>query len=99
MRKVAFTLVSIMFAATPLRAQDLVLNGGFNDDLSGWDTTGNSNMVVVWSATDAGASAASGSMRVVNVSPGASNGVTASQCIPVTPWSSAFRSTVARATR
>ena len=83
MRMVAFAFVSLVFSATPLLAQDLVLNGGFDDDLSGWDTAGDPNMVVVWSATDAGSSAASGSMRVVNVSAGASNGVTASQCIPV----------------
>lgn len=83
MRTARLLLASLAVAAMPLQAQDLVLNGGFDDDLSGWSTGDDPNMVVVWSALDANASSASGSMRVVNVSANASNGVTAEQCIPV----------------
>ena len=80
------TIVVILVLAVcagPLQAQNIVLNGEFDDSLIGWNATGDPNMLAVWSPADANGSLSSGSVRITNQWPNASNGVTVSQCVPV----------------
>ncbi len=83
MRPATFALAFLASVATPLHAQDLVLNGGFDQSLIGWEATGNPDMVAVWNPEDSNADPQSGSIRITNISPGAGNGVTVTQCVPV----------------
>lgn len=83
MRPIRFVPVFIALACSPLHAQNLVLNGEFDDSLLGWENTGGTSMTAAWSPADANASLQSGSARITNISPGASNGVTLSHCVPV----------------
>ena len=83
MRIVHRVLASLALVATSAHAQEFVLNGTFATSLIGWETTGDANMTAAWIAADANGAPQSGSIRITNVSPGPSNGVTARQCVPV----------------
>ena len=83
MRPIHFVHLLFALACAPLHAQNLVLNGEFDDSLVGWENSGGTNITAAWSAVDANASPASGSIRITNTSASASNGVTATQCAPV----------------
>jgi hypothetical protein len=76
-------LFAIVLCAAPLHAQNLVLNGGFDDSLIGWVSSGDGGINAEWSAADADDNADSGSAFVANFSAGPSNGVTLAQCVPV----------------
>ena len=83
MRPAPFALAFLVLGAAPLHAQNLVLNGGFDESLIGWETTGDQNMTAEWSADDSNANPQSGSIRITNISSGPGNGVTVTQCVPV----------------
>jgi hypothetical protein len=83
MRLIHIVPVLLALACTPLHAQNLVINGEFDESLIGWVNSSDTEMTAVWSPADSNGSLESGSMRVTNLSPGASNGVVASQCVPV----------------
>lgn len=76
-------LPAALAIATPLHAQNLVLNGDFDESLEGWGVTGDPNMTAQWLPDDSHGDPQSGSLRVTNLSLGESNGVTVRQCIPV----------------
>ena len=83
MRPTHYMLIAIALCAAPLHAQNLVLNGEFDDSLIGWEASGDNDILVSWTAADANGSASSGSAFVANLSAGATNGVTLAQCVPV----------------
>lgn len=83
MRPVYFIFLASLFSSAPLHAQNIVLNGTFDESLIGWYTSSDTDMTADWSPVDAGASGTSGSVRIVNISAGASNGVTLNQCVPI----------------
>lgn len=67
--------------------ETLVSNPGFATDIAGWAPEMPS-ISLAWSAMDAAASAASGSLTVVNTLAGAADGTAdrgAAQCLPTTP--------------
>ncbi len=71
-----------LVTSTSAQAQNFVLNGDFDTSLIGWETTGDPNMTAAWIPADADGNPQSGAIRITNLSPGPSNGVTARQCVP-----------------
>ncbi len=83
MRAIHFTFLLIALCSAPLQAQNLVLNGGFDESLIGWENSSTTIMTADWIAADANNDANSGSVQIANTSPTAENGVTLAQCVPV----------------
>jgi len=72
--------------ALPTSAQNLLTNGAFNSDLSGWSVQDNENVATRWDSQDAGGSPNSGSVSVTNQ--GEPSGVLrsgATQCVNLVP--------------
>lgn len=65
--------------------QNLIENGGFDEDLTGWTLFAAGDSSATWNELDAEGSPTSGSFRaeMVYAGPGNPNGVAASQCVPV----------------
>jgi hypothetical protein len=65
--------------------QNLIENGGFDEDLAGWTLFAADESSAMWNDLDASGSATSGSLRaeMVYAGPGNPNAVTAWQCVPV----------------
>ena len=65
--------------------QNLIENGGFDEDLAGWTLSAAGNSSAMWDDLDASGSGSSGSLRAEMVYAGAGTpmAVTASQCVPV----------------
>ena len=78
------------FLPSAAAAQNLLGNGGFASDLSSWNLSGPSIPgSTTWSPLDAGGSAASGSVQIVNASTSFnSNNKGLNQCRAVTPGAS-----------
>lgn len=74
-------LAAGLAAATPLRAGELLVNGGFDTDLSGWLAPG-----VTWSPLDADNDPASGSARLTDpaTGPGVPPPLLVHQCATLT---------------
>src|SRR5437667_10365859 len=81
-------LLVTLFAASlsaSAGAQNLILNGSFNTDVSSWTPyTGLQSGTIEFSSLDAGGSAASGSAHVTNKSPDDNRNHALSQCRPAT---------------
>ena len=77
--------IAIFFACPLASAQNMLTNGNFNTDVSGWSDR--SYITLLWSADDVNASPSSGSAEVINAHPNAAVGAGISQCstFPVTP--------------
>lgn len=79
-RRLAYlTLAALILVPVAARAQNLLVNPGFDTDFSGW----NSNIAASWDGTmDAGGSAASGSVHVeVTLGPTVTSNGGVSQCV------------------
>lgn len=79
-QRLLLALSALLLTAAPAAAQNLILNPGFDDDLSGWRS-----QTAAWSALDAGGDPGSGSALGANShDSGGTLGVTAlSQCVAV----------------
>jgi hypothetical protein len=76
-------LLLALLVTAPAGAQNLLANGGFEDDLTGW-TQFASSLSPTWSPLDAAGSPTSGSLRVVDSSPIDNNALpAASQCVAI----------------
>ena len=64
-------------------AQNLILNGDFNSDLSHWTSFDASGAAVAWAPDDANGAPGSGSVRAFNQLNIASSVVALAQCVPV----------------
>ena len=78
--------LSLIFGWMPCAAaQNLIVNGGFTTDLSGWSDFSSSDGTAGWTSDDANGSPGSGSAVLNNTHPTLTNTVvyTLSQCVPV----------------
>ena len=76
--------LSLALAVAPAWAAELVTNGGFATDLSGWKAFTDANRGAAWSPMDANGSGSSGSAELTNTSTDAAIAVTPMfQCAPV----------------
>jgi hypothetical protein len=71
---------AFLLLSAPLAAQNLVRNGTFDTDTSGWNVEEAAGSLA-WSSLDAEGSSSSGSAVVVNASPGPENGTGIVQCV------------------
>ena len=83
MRPIFFMLMVIALSSAPLHAQNLVLNGEFDESLIGWENSGGGPMTSEWIPVDANGSASSGSVEITNLSATADVAVALIQCVPV----------------
>lgn len=84
MKRIAHILLVGAFASTThaVNAQNLLVNGDFDADFSGWDTP---ELTPTWASLDADGLNTSGSVWFANTQAGASvRQVVISQCIPIT---------------
>lgn len=75
------TLLASLLAAVPAASQNLLTNGDFATDLSGWETP--PLLPQEWSPRDAGGSSSSGSAKITTTR-GQGTGDDIFQCVPVT---------------
>lgn len=81
--RICFVLAALV-AALPAAAQgNLIVNGSFDSDVSGWNLGNALSGYLEWSPADADGSAESGSARVVNTDTAAFV-ITLYQCVPAT---------------
>ena len=82
MRLSSCLLLMSAMMSLPLSAQNLVVNGTFDEDLDSWFASSGENISYEWAALDAGDEPDSGSILVGNLHPAANNGVVVEQCLP-----------------
>ena len=77
--------VAVLVLAGPAWGQNLIENGGFDEDLAGWTLFAAGDSSATWNELDAEGSPTSGSFRaeMVYAGLGNPNAVAASQCVPV----------------
>jgi hypothetical protein len=73
----------LLFAASAVPAQNLVVNGGFDANTAGWQLDGFGTLA--WSPLDAGGQPASGSAQLTNTNANTGNGTLLAHCVEVTP--------------
>ncbi len=84
---VAAACLLLVLGLAPARAQNLLVNPGFDSDLSGWHPSNAPGLIItIWSPLDAAGSPSSGSLLADNLAATANYPVVVgAQCINVTP--------------
>jgi hypothetical protein len=80
MKRVAVVIGLVLVAALPVPAQNLVTNGSFDTDTSGWTVSAPSGLLFVWTDLDALGTPTSGSGLATTTVTG--QAVAISQCVP-----------------
>lgn len=78
-------VVCLLLIGAPLMAQNLVVNGTFDTDFTGWTDLSGSNSTAVWSSFDADDSPSSGSADLTNQFMNNGSMAILSQCFDVGP--------------
>lgn len=85
MMKSPVFVVCLLLLCAPLTAQNVVVNGTFDSDFTGWTDLSGTNSAAAWSSFDADDSGSSGSADLTNLLMNGGSSAILSQCFDVNP--------------